>query len=57
MEEEVLLAIEVRRQAEEEEHLRLKSEEEAHISEEAKMEAEEEECARFMVEEEMRNYE
>ena len=51
MEEEVLLALEVRRQAEEEEHLRLKSQEEARIAEEARMEAEEEECARLMVEE------
>ena len=41
MEEEVLLALEVRQKSEEEEHLRLKSEEEAHIAEEARMEAEE----------------
>ena len=37
MEEEVLLALEVRQQAEEEEHLRLKAEEEARIAEEARM--------------------
>ena len=42
MEEAVLLAFEARQQAEEEEHLRLKSEEEARIAEEAVMEAEEE---------------
>ena len=36
---EVLLALEVRRQAEEEEHLRLKSQEEARIAEEASVEA------------------
>ena len=39
VEEEVLLALEARRQAEEEDHLRLKAEEEAHISEEARTEA------------------
>ena len=57
MEEEVLLALEVRRQAEEEDHLQLKAEEEAYIAEEASMDAEEEECAWFIAEEETRNYE
>ena len=40
VEEEVLLALEARRQAEEEENLRLKAEEEARIAEEAKMDDE-----------------
>ena len=48
MEEEVLLALEVRWQAEEEEHLGLKDEEEARIAEEARIDAEEEEQARLM---------
>ena len=43
VEQEVLLAFEERRQAEEEKHLRLKGEDEAYISEEARMEADEEE--------------
>ena len=47
-EEEVLLALEARRQAEEEEHLRLKSEEYACIAEEARMEDMVEERTRLM---------
>ena len=57
MEEEVLLALEVIRQAEEEEHLRPKSEEEARIAEEARMDAGEEERAQLMTEADMRNSE
>ena len=41
MEEEVLLALEARWQAEEEEHLQPKAEEEGHIAEESSMESEE----------------
>ena len=41
VEEEVLLALEVIRQAEEEENLRLKAEEETRITEESSMEDEE----------------
>ena len=48
--QEVLLSLEVRRQAEEDEHLRLKAEEEARIAEEARMESEEEERALLMAE-------
>ena len=52
VEEEVLVALEARRQAEEKENLRLKSEEEARIYEEARMESDEEERAWLMAEEE-----
>ena len=48
MEKEVLLALEVIQQEEEEEDLRLKAKEEAHIAGEARIKAEEEERARLM---------